>query len=160
MILVMAQPRRSWLLGLVVGVVAVAGLAVWLSRPEVPGPRAESTDSSREGWQRLSYDDIRVDVPQSWAFQKSDDCLADVEHWGPPTAATCGERAGVTFQDSSLYDPGAEPGTVVSVQVAGVQSWSGYVIVGGVVVSVTGEDRAIVTEVLESADAPGFQPIG
>lgn len=159
MIGAMVQRSRSWLLGLIIGVVAVTGLAAWLSRPDGQGARAESTESSRVGWQRLTYDDVRVDVPQSWSIQSSDECLGDVEHWGPPTEATCGERPGLSFLDSSTFDAGVEPGTVTSVRDAGVRFWSGYLVFGDVVVSVAGDDRRVVTEVLESADAPGSSPI-
>jgi hypothetical protein len=155
----MVQPRRSWLLCLVAGVVAVAGLAVWLSRPDAQGARAVSTQSSREGWQRLEYGDVRVDVPQDWTLQDSDECRGRVEHWGPPTTATCGERPGVSFLGSSTFDAGTEPRTVTSSREAGVRSWSGYVILRDVVVHATGGDRAVVAEVLGSASAPGFQPI-
>lgn len=154
------QPRCSWLVGLVVGLVAVVGLALWVSRPDGVGARAVSTESPRAGWQRLAYHDVQVDVPRGWSIQDSDHCPGDVEHWGPHTTAVCGDRPGVGFLDPGLFDAGVEPGTVVSIEAAGAPFWSGYVIVGDVVVSVADGDRGVVTEVLESAVAPGFRPIG
>lgn len=153
----MAQTRRAWLPWIIVGTAIAAGLAVWLARPDADGPRVVASDSTRAGWQRLTYDDVQVEIPDDWTHQDGDACPGALEHWGQTTTEPCARRPGVTFHDPSLDDPADEPLTVVHHPRS--RSWSGYVVVAGVVISVQADDRAVVTDVLASAEAPGFQPI-
>lgn len=151
----MRRTRRFWIVSLLVGVLAIAGTSVWIARSS--NDQAEVIDDSgRDGWKRLEFREVQVSVPADWGRQDSEDCLGAVEHWGPETTESCGDRRGVDFLDSSTFDAAIEPGTVASSRDTGQQFWHGYVRLDDVVVAASGPERDVVREVLDSASSSGF----
>lgn len=144
-------------MAIVVLVLAVA-VIVWAAQPDETRARVVD-EASADGWKRLEYRGVVVSIPDDWTRQPSDDCLVEVEHWGPRSTASCGARPGVSLLESSTFDAGQEPGVVTQGPGAGDPPWSGYVRVAELVVSVSDGDRDVVDEVLASVEAPGFQPI-
>jgi hypothetical protein len=160
--------RRTARPEVVVGaVVALLGLVLWLGG--VVGPLREADagtrvtgDAARPGWKTLKRDGVRVDVPEGWRRLPTDGCRAgEDETWGPAGATSCSDE-GVSFPEPTTFDPRHEDGVVAAGIGAADPAWSGYVHTGDVVVSVSGEDRDLVRDVLDSVDLVdgGFQPIG
>jgi hypothetical protein len=151
---------RAWF---AVAVIAAVGLAVvGVSRVVATGDDQAQVvhgSATTPGWMRLEYRNVQVSIPDDWHRRTSGACAQAVEHWGPPTTASCGSLAGVSFLDSETFDAAGEPGVVTPGLDAAGPSWVGYVRFDDVVVSVGDDDRAVVERAIESVSMEGFQPV-
>ncbi|HWJ10172.1 MAG TPA: hypothetical protein VNS46_12395 [Nocardioides sp.] len=112
----------------------------------MPCPRR----SGPQGWQTISRDDVRAEVPADWV-QVS--CAGEPQpRWAPPTADPCGAWTGVGFFGSATFDPMMEPGVLLR---SDDGNDHGYVYAGDFALSVSVADRALVRRILASARIDG-----
>ena len=151
-VMLVRQRLRLVLLGaLLVALLAVVG-AVYVGRE----PRAEVIDASAgtKQWKTLEYEGVTVDIPSSWERLDLDDCEFRFERWGPPDVPPCDpDTTGVAFYGSATFDPELGPGVITNDREdPQLPDWEGYVIAGDLVVHASDPRRAVVENILDSAD--------
>jgi hypothetical protein len=148
--------RGAWLLVAVAAVVsaglglAFVGQGEEADRPGDSPGAVVANDAVADGWQTVEYQDVAVDLPDSWQRVDNSECRLGFEHWGPEGTPACAYEAGVKFFGSANYDPRYGPGLRRSPP-AEDSRWSGYVYVEPWAVFVAYDDRDVARHVLLSA---------
>lgn len=110
-------------------------------------------DPAPEGWQTISQDDVRAEVPADWRQVTCGE--GEVPRWSPPSEDPCGEWRGAAFFGSALYDSMVGPGVLADGEDG---RSSGYVTAGDLVLSVGAVDRDLARRILATARVDG-QPV-
>lgn len=110
-------------------------------------------DPAPEGWQTVSHEDVRAEVPADWRKVTCPDSPGP--RWSPPVADPCGAWRGAGFFGSATYDAMVGAGVL---QRADDGTVGGYVSVGSFVLSVSDDDLALVRRILATARIEG-QPV-
>lgn len=143
------RQRRLALGGAVAALVVGASTLVWST-----GGNDRATDPvddpAPEGWQTISQEDVRAEVPADWRQVSCPD--APGPRWAPPDPDPCGAWRGAGFFGSATYD--AMVGTGV-LQRSDDGTVSGYVSAGDFVLSVSDDDLALVRRILATARVEG-----
>lgn len=88
-------------------------------------------DSAGDASQTISYQGVRVTIPDSWERLDLDSCEFDFEAWGPPSQDPCQAEVGVAFYASATFDPATGPGAHRVTDGRGDDpDWAGYVDAG------------------------------
>lgn len=110
-------------------------------------------DPAPKGWQTISQDDVRAQVPADWERVECNGSAAP--RWAPPVDDPCAEWRGAGFFGSATYDAMKGP-AVLQRSIDG--STSSYVSAGAFVLSVSDRDPALVRRILATARVDG-QPV-
>lgn len=153
--------RRLFIVLLVLGVAGAAG-AGWLlfsAEPEHEPPeqvRAGVVGATDDGWQRLAYQEFRLEVPPSWVRLETSSCDNVAEHWGPTDLGPCTGAVGVWFYGSATFDPATGPGVHAVEPTNGLPDggWGGYVTPGDLAVYAQDVDAEVVRRILRSVSEP------
>jgi hypothetical protein len=153
---------RRILVGVLVVGLALAGYAgyrLFTTEPDEDAPeqeRASVTGAAEDGWQRLSYGELRLEVPPGWSRLDMTECESAIEHWGAPDTDPCADDLGLWFFASAVFDPATGPGVhrVDPSDSLPTGGWAGYVTRGDTVVDVADLDEAVVRRVLQSVVEP------
>lgn len=128
-------------------------LAVVLACSSCIGQGATVVDeSASDDRQTISYDGVRVTIPQAWERLDLDSCEFEFETWGPPSEDPCGPDVGVAFYPSATFDPATGPGAHrVTDGRADDPEWAGYKLAGDEwAVDVQDDSEDVVRRVLAS----------
>jgi hypothetical protein len=108
-------------------------------------------------WQTIAEDDARAEIPSGWREVECDFDGFIKSVYGPSDGDPCEFGVYAVFQGSANFDAAVLPGVVTRTEVAGEESWTGYVSAGDWVVDVSTKDRELTLRILASArvdDAP------
>lgn len=139
------RQRRLMVGGAVAALVVGTSAVVWS-----PGGDDRATDPvddpAPKGWQTISQEDVRAEVPADWRQVSCPDTPGP--RWAPPDPDPCGEWRGAGFFGSATYDAIVGPGVLQRSDDGSVQ---GYVSTGSFVLSVSDDDLALVRRILATA---------
>lgn len=140
-------------LGLALMATAVAGFFVWRGAATSSAAQVVVDDAATpSGWKTIEYEGVRVDIPSEWERSDRRDCEFAFERWAQPDEVGCDARGdGVSFYVSATFDPKYGPGLRRGDATIDGAAWAGYTDAGDYAVYVSGEDRGLVAEVLQSA---------
>lgn len=143
------RQRRLALGGAAAALVVGASAVVWGAGGD---DRATdpADDPAPDGWQTISQDDVRAEVPADWQKVTCDE--GSVPRWTPPSADPCSAWRGAAFLGSATFDAMAGPG-VLGADDQGLTA--GYVYAGDLVVDVGGVDHDLARRILASARVDG-----
>jgi hypothetical protein len=149
--------RRIFVGVLVVGlaVAGYVGYRLFTAEADHDAPaevRAEVVGSAEDGWQQLSYGELRLEVPPEWGRLDTAECESAIEHWGAPETDPCAGDLGLWFLASAVFDPATGPGVhrVEPSESLPTGAWAGYVTRGDTVVNVADLDQEVVRRILQS----------
>jgi hypothetical protein len=95
---------------------------------------------------------VRVDIPSEWERTDRGNCEFAFERWAQRDEVGCdATAAGVSFYVSASFDPRFGPGLRRSRPPIDGGSWAGYAYAGDYAVYVSGDDRSVLGQVLDSA---------
>lgn len=85
--------RRVGASALLASALVAFALVAILSRSDDSRARVVDEDSSvPDGWKRLAYRGVELNVPHDWERLPSDDCLVSFERWGPRAQSLANSR--------------------------------------------------------------------
>jgi hypothetical protein len=153
-VVALSRIRAAILVVLVVGlaVAGYVGYRLFTEEPDRDPPVSESTGTTADGWQQVTYRGVTVEVPGDWGRLDTASCQVSSEHWGPAELDPCADDRGLWFLASATFDPATGPG-VHAVAVSDNLpdgGWGGYVTRGKVVVNVVDADQAGARRILQS----------
>ena len=145
------RSTRLSLFGAAFAVLLAAGVGLYATQD----PRAEviGEPADAPGWKTLAYEGVRVDIPSDWERLDMGGCEFRFERWAPPEVPPCDPDAeGVAFYGSATFDPDLGPGVIRNDRAdSQIPDWEGYVYAGDFAVHASGNDRAVVESILDSA---------
>ena len=145
------RSARLPLFGAACAVLLSAGVGLYATRDPRAEVIAESADASE--WKTLAYEGVSVDIPSDWERLDMGDCEFRFERWAPPGVPPCDPDAeGIAFYGSATFDPDLGPGVIRNDGAdPQIPDWEGYVYAGDFAVHASGNDRAVVEGILNSA---------
>jgi hypothetical protein len=149
-----AMPRARLLVVAAVFAALLILVLVWFRAAGDPRSEVVGDSPSREGWKTVEYDGVRVDIPSAWERMDTGDCEFPFERWARPDSPPCDFEEGVAFYGSATFDPAHGPGVRRTTE-NGTPAWGGYTYVGDFAVYASYGDRALVHDVLASAQEAG-----
>ncbi len=107
-------------------------------------------DPAPEGWQTISQEDVRAQVPADW--RKVTCGEGEIPRWTPPSDEPCAQWQGAAFFGGALYDAIVGPGVSQS---GGDGMAGGHVYAGDLVLSVGGIEADLARRILATARVEG-----
>lgn len=143
------RQRRLALGGAAAALVVGASAVVWGAGGD---DRATdpADDPAPDGWQTISQDDVRAEVPADWQKVTCPDSPGS--RWAPPAPDPCGDWRGAGFFGSATFDPVQGPGVP---QRSDDGTVGGYVSAGSFVLSVSYDDPSLIRRILATARVDG-----
>lgn len=148
--------RRRILMLAACAALLVLALLVFQLVQSARGPRSEAVGDSpsREGWQTIEYQRVRIDIPSTWKRLDMGDCEFEFERWARPGSPPCEFEEGAAFYAAATFDPAFGRGVRRTTE-NGSPTWGGYTFAGDYAVYATYGDRDVVQQVLDSAREVG-----
>ena len=142
----------GWGWSVLVTVAVVAAFFVWRGATTSSAAQVVDDAATPSGWKTIEYEGVQVHIPSEWRRSDRSDCEFAFERWAPPDEVGCDAKGdGVSSYVSATFDPKYGPGMRRGDAAVDAAAWAGYTYAGDYAVYVSGEDRGLVAEVLQSA---------